>query len=107
MRVLKDGSITSLFINKKDKMELNVWRTAECIPTKGFAVRTGFHTLGSPYAPHLSMKDRAWFEVEIEDYTELNRPAHQGGKWYLANRMRLIKQLYDEDVFLIRIFEFD
>ena len=41
------------------------------------------------YAPHLSTKGRVWCEVEIEDYSELVRPAVQGGVWLLANRMKV------------------
>jgi len=52
-RKLKSGEITSLFINKKD---------------------------------------RVWLKVEIQDYVEMNRPTSQGGKWYLANKIRILNE---------------
>lgn len=38
------------------------------------------------------MKDRAWFVVEVKDYTTHERPASQGGKWLLAKKMRIVKK---------------
>ena len=90
-RLLKDGKIAPLFINKKLRLEYNKWYQAEAHKTKGFAFRPGWHVIAKPYAPHLSMKNRIWKKVEIEDYQEINRPASQGGKWYLANKMRVIE----------------
>ena len=89
-RLLKDGSIAPLFINKRLRLEPGVWYEAECHPTKGFAVRTGWHVTAKPNAPHLSTKDRVWRKVEILDYTKLERPESQGGTWYLANKMRVL-----------------
>jgi len=89
-RLMKDGSIAPLFINKRLRLELNKWYEAECIPTKGFAVRKGWHVTAKPIAPHLSKKGRIWKQVEIKDYTVLQRPETQGGTWYLANKMRII-----------------
>jgi hypothetical protein len=34
-----------------------------------------------------------WCEVSIEQFTEYVRPAAQGGKWLLAERMRIIREL--------------
>lgn len=93
MRVLKNGDITALFINKKYRVRLNQWMDASCHPTKGFAIRPGFHVLEQPIAPHLKLtKDRAWFEVEIEDFKIIQRPEKQGGRWYLANKMKVVKR---------------
>ena len=88
-RKLKDGSISSLFINKKKRLPIGTWMTAEAHPTKGFAVRPGWHCTHDPYAPHLSEKGRIWLEVEIDDYEEVVRPASQGGIWYLAKRIKI------------------
>lgn len=93
MRVLRNGDISSLFINKKQRIKLNEWMTSASYPTKGFAVRPGFHVLLAPNAPHLSKKDRAWFEVEVEDYEEFARPENQGGKWLLAKKMKVTNKL--------------
>jgi hypothetical protein len=62
-------------------------------PTKGFKIRPFFHCTSLPTAPHLSNKNRVWCEVEIEDYNEMNRPNSQGGLWFLAKRMKVIRKL--------------
>ncbi len=46
-----------------------------------------------PVAPHLTEKGRAWYKVEIEDFTEQKRPENQGGLWFLANRMKIIERV--------------
>ena len=94
-RERKNGSITSLFINKTKTLPYNEWMVAEIFPTKGFAERPGWHCTAKPVAPHLKMKlksgeVRVWKKVLIEDYTILLRPEIQGGLWYLARRMIII-----------------
>lgn len=91
LRLRRDGSITPLFINKTQVIPLNKWLTAECHPTKGFAVRPGWHCTSEPVAPHLSMKGRVWCKVEITGFTEFQRPKQQGGLWWIAKRMRIIE----------------
>ena len=51
-RKMKDDSISSLFINKKCRYIKDWWYIAKEIPTKGFAVRKGFHCTAKPTAPH-------------------------------------------------------
>lgn len=92
-RILKDNSISSLFINKKRRLPLNIWLEAESFPTKGFAIRPYWHCTSNPAAPHLSMKDRAWFKVEMEDYNKFDRPKSQGGLWYLAKKIKIIERI--------------
>ena len=91
-RLMKDGSIAPLFINKRLRLAPGVWYQAELHATKGFAPRRGFHVTAEPIAPHLNSKreTRVWKQVEIEDYEELIRPKTQGGLWYLANKMKVI-----------------
>lgn len=94
-RERKDGSITSLFINKSKTLPYNEWMDSENYPTKGFAVRPGWHCTEKPVAPHLKMKlksgeKRVWKPVLIEDYTEVKRPDNQGGLWFLAKRMVIL-----------------
>lgn len=90
----KDGSLGSLFINARARHELGVWYDAErSHRKKGFTYRPGWHCCEEPNASHLSEKGRVWCEVEIEDYQELIRPQIQGSKWYLANKMKIIKEL--------------
>jgi hypothetical protein len=87
-RQLKSGEITSLFINK--------WMESENHPTNGFAIREGWHCTAKPEASHLKMKlkngeMRVWKKVLIEDFSELKRPENQGGLWYLAKRIKILK----------------
>lgn len=89
-RVRKDGSIGPLFINKSQVIPIGEWLEAEDHTTTGFAHRPGWHCTPEPVANHLSMKGRAWFEVEIEGFVTFARPVNQGGKWFLADRMRVI-----------------
>lgn len=93
VRKLKNGELTPLFINKKLRFEVGVWYDAENHPTKGFANRPFFHCTLEKDAPHLSMKDRVWVEVEIEGVKTFNRPKSQGGQWYLAERLKIIRVL--------------
>jgi hypothetical protein len=92
-RIKKDGNITSLFINKSKNLPIDEWVDAESYPTKGFKVRPFWHCTESPNAPHLSLNGRAWFIVNMEEYTEFIRPENQGNKWFLAKRIKIIKQL--------------
>jgi len=92
-RKKKNGDITPLFINKKHKLEFEVWLNAECYPTKGFKVRPFWHCTSEPVADHLSKTGRVWIKVEIEDYSEFKRPESQGGLWYLANKIKLLEIL--------------
>ena len=96
-RVRKDGSIGPLFINAKLRVPVGVPLQAEQHLTAGFAFRPGWHVCSTPSAPHLSKKGRAWFEVMIDDVTEHVRPAAQGGLWYTANVMTVVRQLSAEE----------
>lgn len=103
LRKLSDGKLYSLFIHKSYSTPFNEWMQAECYPTKGYAVRKGWHCTFKPIAPHLSMKlangeQRVWVECEIDDFSTYNRPESQGGTWILAQRMKIIKELNDDDV---------
>ena len=93
VRKLKDGSLSPLFINKKMRISLDKWYDAECHPTKGFAVREGWHCTSKPEAPHLSEKNRVWVRVHILDWTEHKRPDSQGGLWYTANKIKFLEEL--------------
>lgn len=92
--VRKDGSIGPLFINRRQRIPMDEWLEAEDHPTKGYARRPGWHCCRTPEAPHLSEKGRQWYKVEIQDYQELVRPDSQGGKWYLAGRMKIIEKYF-------------
>jgi hypothetical protein len=90
LRVRKDGSLGSLFINKGEKIPIGVWLQAESHPTEGFLKRVGWHCMSNPSAPHLSMRGRKWFKVEVMDYNHVFRPESQGGLWYIAQRMKVL-----------------
>jgi len=92
-RLRKNGSLGPLFIHKRLSIAAGEWLEAESHPTKGYAHRKGWHCCKVPHAPHLSENGRVWCEIEIDDYQELKRPESQGGSWYLAQRMKVIKQL--------------
>ena len=93
LRKRKNGTLAPLFINKRLVIKLNEWMQAESHPTKGYSYRPFWHCTQKPEAKHLSTKGRVWCKVEIEDFTEMQRPVTQGGKWYLASRIRIIKEI--------------
>lgn len=98
MRKKKDGKIYPLFINKTIPTPIGEWLQAECHPTKGFAVRKGWHCCFTPFAPHLKMElangeKRVWVEVEVEDWNKYDRPESQGGAWILAQKMKIVREL--------------
>ena len=68
---------------------MNTWLDAELHPTKGYAVRKGWHCTTAPVAPHLSPKGRVWVEVEVADFELYERPLSQGGVWVLAQKMKI------------------
>lgn len=93
MRLRKDGTLGSLFINPRAVLPLHEWLVAESFPTKGYALRPGWHVMRTPVAPHLSMKGRIWVRV-IVIANELHRcPASQRGEWILSQYMRILEVL--------------
>lgn len=94
-RLRADGTVGPLFIDRRKVIEPGVWYQAQSIPTKGYALRPGWHTLAQPVAPHLSKRGRVWAVVEINGYVTFRRPEAQGGVWYLSEWMRLIRLLED------------
>ena len=89
-RLRKDGSLGPLFINARQRIQLNCWLPAEEHRTPGFAFRPGWHVCSEKSAPHLSKKGRVWARVAIEGYTAHQRPASQGGLWYTASNMAVL-----------------
>ena len=96
LRKRKNGSLGSLFINKRKKLPIGCWLTAESHKTRGYALRPGWHALLKPQAPHLLSKDRIWAKVKIKDYQFIERPAAQGGVWVIAQKMKILKLLKKE-----------
>lgn len=109
---IKNDKLYPLFIQRNIEVVVGVWLKAECYPTKGFAVRKGWHCCFKPIAPHLkerlkSGEKRVWVECEVEDFTTYDRPESQGGMWILANKMRVNRVLTGEEANVIRGVEFD
>ena len=50
---MRNGKLYPLFIGKTEETKIGEWVHAEFIPTKGFAVRSGWHLGLIPSAPHL------------------------------------------------------
>ena len=92
-RMRKNGTLGTLFINRRLVVPLNTWLPAESHPTKGYAYRPGWHAMATPNAPHLTERGRVWAQVEVKDFEVFHRPAAQGGKWFLAKSMRVVKLL--------------
>jgi len=90
LRKRKNGTLGSLFINRKAVIPIGEWLKAENHPTKGYAERMGWHATLYPYAPHLSKKGRVWAQVFIGDYKMVWRPESQGGTWLLGNYLMVI-----------------
>lgn len=92
-KLRKDGSIGPLFINRPQRIPLNVWLKAGAFHKKGYAFRPGWHTLEKQVAPHLIKRGRVWARVEIEDFLKFKRSEFQGGIWFLAQYMRVLEIL--------------
>lgn len=96
MKLRKNGTLGSLFINRRRVIPLNTWLRAESHPTTGFHVCPGWHVMEKPLAPHLSMKGRVWREVEIKAYKAMPKPKAQGGMWWIAKWMKVKERKEDE-----------
>ena len=94
-RLRKDGSLGPLFINRKQRLKVGEIYEAEEHLTKGYAFRPGWHICSEMNAPHLSKKNRVWAKVRFADYKKHERPASQGGLWYTAQFMTILK-VYNE-----------
>ena len=103
-RVDRSGRLHSLFIGKVVTLPIGQWLRAESIPTKGFAVRPGWHCCSEQVAPHLVISPvggmpRVWAVVEIDGWmNEHDRPASQGGLWFTAERMRIVRVIPREGI---------
>lgn len=102
----KDGSLGPLFINRKLRVPVGEWMEAEDHPTKGFAHRPGWHCTYLPHAPHIMLEPkvgpkRVWAECEARGTKTYKRPESQGGKWVLADELKVVRVLDAEDVEII------
>lgn len=91
MRKRRDGSLGPLFINRKMRVPVGEWVDAESHPTRGFALRPGWHCTLTPYAPHLAhTSDRVWVKCQVRGATKYLRPESQGGTWLLARQIKVL-----------------
>lgn len=97
-RKMKDGNYAPLFINKSQRLKINVEYPYEDHPTKGYAQRPGWHIVGKPIAPHLNTEreNRVWCLVEFTHMETLNRPKSQGATWYLGSSIKILKELEND-----------
>jgi hypothetical protein len=93
LRLRCDGSLGPLFINRRQRIPVGRWLRAEEHPTKGFALRPGWHGTAKKNAPHLSTKGRVWCRCEFYQWAPHVRPRRQGGTWLIAQWMRVTKVL--------------
>lgn len=114
VRMLKDGTVHPLFIDKKKPFEFGKWLHCEFHPTNGFAERTFidedgnkigcWHGTYKPVAPHIadelkSGEKRVWMECLAKGQTKTyERPLLQGGTWCLFEWIKPIRVLTDEEV---------
>jgi len=92
LRRRKDGTLGPLFINARLRVPIGKWLPAEDHPTKGYAHRPGWHATLTPSAPHLREGgDRVWCRVLLKGVRYFERPAAQGGRWALANHMKIVE----------------
>lgn len=100
---IKGDKLYPLFINRQQETETGKWLKSQCLPTKGFAVRQGWHCCFLPIAPHLKQnlangEKRVWCEIEVKDFTKYSRPESQGGSWILADQIKINHILTNEEV---------
>ena len=88
----RDNTLGSLFIDTHRVLSPGVWYVAGEYPTKGFAVRYGWHVMLLPEAPHLSKRGRVWANVEIDQVLDIvRRPKSQGGVWLTVKWIRILE----------------
>ncbi len=92
-RKRKDGSYGSLFINRKKRYSAGILYNSESHETVGYKYRPYFHICSKPIAPHLSLRGRVWCEVEFDKCHEMKRPENQGGMWFLAESIKILREM--------------
>ncbi len=93
VRKRRDGTLSPLFIGRSKVLPIGTWLEAEPIPTKGYSYRPGWHCCIEPLAPHLSKTGRVWVLVMIEDFEVFDRPVTQGGRWFVAKKLKILREL--------------
>jgi hypothetical protein len=94
--VRRDGTLGSLFVDRKSTIPVGRWLYAKLKPTPGLKPRKGFHSLLKPVEPHLktdlkSGERRRWFVCQALDYETIVRPEAQGGTWVVSERLKILE----------------
>lgn len=63
LRVRRDGTLGSLFINRAARLPVETWLYAQNHPTKGYKVRPGWHCLSRPSAPQVVPRANRRFQT--------------------------------------------
>lgn len=116
VRLMKDGSLRPLFIDKRSEFRIGEWTRAGFHPTNGFAPRSlgtdentgkqigAFHCCFKPLAPHLadelkSGETRVWVECQARGKNATyDRPESQGGTWCLYEWIKPLRVLRSDEV---------
>ena len=94
----KNGTIGSLFVNRKAVLPVGFWLEAEDHKPLKLAHRPGWHCTAKPVAPHLSSAGREWYAVEIDEFRHIPRPLSQGGTWMIANKLKILNPIKNKYV---------
>lgn len=100
LRLRADGTLGPLFVGRGQVMRPRGTYAARAdLPHPGLAHRPGFHCTAKPRAPHIKLRlkngeRRVWCEVRLSGWvTPHLRPECQGGLWYTAERMQIVRVL--------------
>lgn len=97
-RVRRDGSLGSLFVDRRRVLPIGVWLDARDCRPKGLAYRPGWHASESPALPHLSRRGRVLCLVALAgEIVRHERPASQGGAWLTATRLMILEKRSDSE----------
>lgn len=91
MRERKDGSLGSLFINRRARYYPGDVMVAKPHPTPGFAFRPLIHCTDRMEADHLSKAGRRWVLVYI--YGDVEWFQHRGQSWPLAQKLKIMSKM--------------
>ena len=100
LRKRSDGSLGPLFVDRGLRLSFGITYVAKTdLPHPGLAHRPGFHCTHAPCAPHIKLRlksgeQRVWCMVKLSGWvTPHPRPDCQGGLWYTAEKMRIMREL--------------
>lgn len=95
-RLRKDGTLGSLFVNRRAVLPPGAWLDAsDAHPHPGLAHRPGWHCCGEMRAPHIKLllkngERRVWAQVTMGGRVKTQlRPQSQGGLWFLADWIKI------------------